>query len=364
MKQSFNAPLLPIDSSKIHYHVFLDELLDATSKLEVYKEKLNDSKVSKNWILPTLQQKEAVASTKLEGTQATLDGILINQIEPKSDDPNINEAVNYFTASMRGLEALKKDGFSKNLLCDLHRILLSGNVRVRENSIIGDYRVTQNYVGLIGGTHEITYIPPKPEDVDRLMDNLILYMNSPLDKYQPLIRTAIVHAQMLTIHPFDDGNGRVGRILIPLYLFSQQQISLPCFFISEALESDKFKYYRLLNETREKENWDEWIKFFLETVSKQCEKYIYILGQINKMYEEHLSLAKQAIRNNAISDIIDTIYKYPILNTAIVERETNIPLATINRYMNTLVDKHLLYTDGKKRHKTFFCYELLDIIRI
>ena len=364
MKKSFEAPLLPIDQTKIHYDVFLNELLDATSKLEVYKEKLFDSKVSSSWILPTLQQKEAVASTKLEGTQATLDGLLINQIEPKNDDPNINEAANYFKASIIGLETLKKDGFSKKLLCDLHRTLLAGNVRVRENSLIGEYRITQNYLGLVGGTHEVTYVPPKPEDVNRLMDNLVSYMNNPDDKYQPLIRTAIVHAQMLTIHPFDDGNGRVGRILIPLYLFAQQQISLPCFFISEALESDKFKYYRLLNETREKENWDDWIKFFLSTVAKQCEKYIYILGQINKKYEEHLSIAKQLIRSNAVSDIIDTIYRHPILNTSIVEKETDIPFATINRYLNTLVENQILYTDGKKRKKTFFCYDLLEVLRI
>ena len=196
------------------------------------------------------------------------------------------------------------------------------------------------------------------------MNNLIDYMNTPTDDLQPLVRTAIIHAQLLTIHPFDDGNGRVGRLLIPLYLFAKQQIELPCFFISEALEADKFKYYRLLNETRENGNWDEWIIFFLATVAKQCEKYIFVIDRINALYDEHLSRAKTLVKNNSIVDIIDCIYRHPILSTAIVESETKIPIATINRYMNILVENQFLFTDGKRRNKKFFCYELLDVLKI
>ena len=206
---------------------------------------------------------------------------MINQIEGQENDMNLNEVRNYYIASAKGLVNLQKRPFTNEFFCDIHSTLMSGNVRKREGALIGEYRKKQNYVGVIGEMNTITYTPPKPEKVPTLMDNLIDYMNNPSDDLQPLIRTAIVHAQIETIHPFDDGNGRVGRIMIPLYLFDQKQISLPCFFISEALESDKFKYYRLLNATREKDQWEEWIKFFLETVAKQCEKYIYIIERIN-----------------------------------------------------------------------------------
>lgn len=362
--KAYEPRLLPFRSRKLDYNVFINELLDATAKLEVYKEKIKDSKVDSEWFLPTLQQKEAIASTKLEGTQATLDGVLINQIEKKKDDTDLNEVYNYYLASATGLNNLKKREFTHDFFCDIHSILMNGDVRKRKGAEIGKYRVKQNYIGVVGEMNSITYIPPKPEKVYSLMDNLISYMNNPDDDLQPLIRTAIIHAQIETIHPFDDGNGRVGRIMIPLYLFDQKQISLPCFFISEALESDKFRYYRLLNATREKDQWEEWIKFFLETVSKQCEKYIFIIEKINQLYELHLKAAKEVIKNSSIVDLINVIYRNPILNKDIVERETNLTSSTINRYLNKLVELEILYSDGKKRNRKFYCYELLDALRI
>ena len=189
-------------------------------------------------------------------------------------------------------------------------------------------------------------------------------MNNPSDSYQPLIRTAIMHAQMLTIHPFDDGNGRVGRILIPLYLYYAQQIELPCFFISEALESDKFMYYRLLNETREDGEWNEWIHFFLSVVAKQCEKYIYIIESINTLYEKHIQKASEAVKNSAIVKVINSIYKHPILTSAMVVKDTQLAYPTINRYLSQLTEHKILYTDSKRRNKKYYCYDLLDVLKI
>lgn len=114
------------------------------------------------------------------------------------------------------------------------------------------FRSKQNYIGKMSKVHEITFTPPVPEDVPMLIDNLLSYITESKDSQRPLVRTAIIHAQFETIHPFMDGNGRVGRILIPLYLYYTKQIDLPCFFISEALERDKMKYYTLLNNIRNK----------------------------------------------------------------------------------------------------------------
>jgi len=199
--------------------------------------------------MPTLQQKEAWKSSLLEGTQVTLDGVLMNQIEPDNNDINKNEVANYFRASERGLHILKREKFSNDFFCEMHSVLMEGNVRKPE--LVGEYRKGQNYIGNNGG-HDITYTPPKAEKVGELMDNLISYINNPADSLKPLVRVAIIHAQFETIHPFNDGNGRVGRMLIPFYLYYTNQIDLPCFFISEALENDKLKYYSLLNNIREK----------------------------------------------------------------------------------------------------------------
>ena len=229
---AYMPELLPGAYGSLDYSFFMDELIDATASLEVYVEKIKYSKVRSDWILPILQKKEAIASSKLEGTQTTLDGVLVNEISPNHDDRSLNEVFNYLEASAIGYERLMRGKFDNELFFEMHRELLKGNVR-KNSDIIGKYRVHQNYIGK--NTGELVYTPPKHEDVPGLMNNLINYINSDEDKLRPLIRAAVIHAQFETIHPFGDGNGRIGRILIPLYLYAKNQIPTPFFFISEAI---------------------------------------------------------------------------------------------------------------------------------
>ncbi|MDO4178662.1 MAG: Fic family protein [Phascolarctobacterium sp.] len=358
---SYDAKLLPLNNGIIDYSYFLDELIDATAKLEVYKEKILDSKLDSRWFMPTLQQKEALASSSLEGTQATLDGILINQVTPDDQDINNNEVSNYFSASEKGMHILLREKFSNDFFYELHSTLMKGNVR--KPNVIGKYRQNQNYIGKNDNSHSITFTPPKPELVPGLMDNLISYINSPTDSLKPLVRIAIIHAQFETIHPFMDGNGRVGRMLIPLYLYYTKQIELPCFFISEALEHDKLRYYNLLNNIREKNSWNEWIKFFLSTVAKQCEKYINIVSEINRLYEKHLGIACELTKSANALPVINTLYSHPISTAKHIVELTDLPITSVNRLLGMLVEKNILITDGKKRNIKYIYYGLLDIIR-
>ncbi len=361
MNNSYIANLLPLDISAIDQTVFLDELIDATAKLEVYKEKIRDSKLDSSWFLPTLQQAEALSSSKLEGTQATIDGVLINQVVPNEKDQNLNEVRNYYIATVNGYDYLKRHDFSDEFFYKMHETLMIGNVR--KPSIIGDYRKNQNYIGKNNPEHSIAFVPPAPEDVPDLMKNLIDYINKPTDNFRPLVRIAIIHAQFETIHPFTDGNGRVGRMLIPMYLFFQKQIELPCFFISEALEKDKMRYYTLLNDTRYKNDWNSWIKFFLSTVASQCDKYIGIIGQINSLYEKHLETAKTLARSSNIVDIINSLFANPVTTAKTIAEQTKLPLTSINRYLNMLVENKILFTNNKARNRTYFYYDLLEILR-
>ena len=361
MNGSYAAPLLPLPEGVIDQTYFLDELIDATAKLEVYKEKILDSKLDSSWFMPTLQQKEALASSSMEGTQATLDGVLINQVAPDSKNKNLNEVRNYYLATARGYDALSRHDFSNDFFLDIHATLMEGNVR--KPKVIGAYRTEQNYIGMNDASHAVTFVPPSPEKVVPLMDNLIGYINSPKDNFRPLVRSAIIHAQFETIHPFMDGNGRVGRMLIPMYLFSQKQISLPCFFISEALERDKLRYYNLLNNIRYKGEWNEWIKFFLATVAKQCDKYIGIISQINDLYEKHLSIATSLARSSNIVGVINALYQYPVASGKQIAAAARAPQTSVNRYLAMLVDNRILYTDNKRKNRTYYYYELLDILR-
>ena len=362
MGQAFHPSMLPIDSELIKTDIFLDELIDASTSLEVYKEKIKDSKLDRAWFLPTLQQKEALASSMIEGTQATLDVVLVNRVVPDKKDVDIQEVLNYDAATEYGYRYLKRGDFDKEFILDLHKILLSGKVR-KQTDQIGEFRTHQNYVGTMGRKREITYTPPEPEMVEKLIDNLIEYIEKPKDNYRSLVRIAIIHAQFETIHPFMDGNGRVGRILIPLYLYYVEQIDMPCFFVSEALERDKLKYYTLLNNIRNKNEWSEWIKFFLVTVKNQCDKYIRMISDINLLYEKDLEKASGLVRTGNMRTLINLLYKYPIVNSSTIAQCSNIPSATINRYLNVLVDADILYTDDKSRNRTYFYYDLLNILR-
>lgn len=361
MKNEYSVQALPLEPKLIDLNYFFEELIDASAKLEVYKEKLKDSKVSSFWFMPTLQQKEALASSLLEGTQATLDGVLINEVAPNEKDKNLNEIKNYYVATVKGYEYLRKHDFSDEFFFDMHKTLMNGNVR--KPKTVGAFRTEQNFIGRNDQSHAITFIPPNPQNVESLMDNLIQYMNEANDKLRPLVQIAIIHAQFETIHPFMDGNGRVGRLLIPMYLFAKKQIELPCFFISEALERDKIRYYALLNGIRYENEWNEWIRFFLETVKKQCDKYIEIITEINKLYEQHLEVARELARSSHIVDIMNLLYQHPVTTAKQIAKETDIPLTSINRYLNMLVDHKILYTDRKSRNRNYFYFALLDILR-
>ena len=361
MSGSYEAMYLPLKVGCIDPMFFFDELIDATAKLEVYKEKIRDSKLDSSWFMPTLQQKEALASSALEGTQATLDGVLVDQVSPNKKDSDLNEVRNYYLATIQGHDILSRHDFSNDFFADIHSALMIGNVR--KPKVIGAYRTEQNYIGKKDASHAITFIPPAPEKVPELMDNLISYINTPQDNLRPLVRTAIIHAQFETIHPFMDGNGRVGRMLIPMYLYSQKQIDLPCFFISEALERDKIKYYTLLNNIRYNGEWNEWIKFFLETVTKQCDKYIKIITDINNLYQKHLGIACDLARSSKIVDVMNVLYQHPVTSGTQIAELTDVPQTSINRYLSLLVQEKILYTDNKKKNRTYYYYDLLDILR-
>jgi len=361
MNGSYEAMHLPLKAGIIDPMFFFEELIDATAKLEVYKEKIRDSKLDSSWFMPTLQQKEALASSALEGTQATLDGVLIDQVTPNAKDSNLTEVRNYYLATVQGIDTLSRHDFSNDFFSDIHSTLMIGNVR--KPSVIGSYRTEQNYIGKKDTSHAITFIPPSPEKVPNLMDNLISYINSPQDNLRPLVRTAIIHAQFETIHPFMDGNGRVGRMLIPMYLYSQKQIDLPCFFISEALERDKIKYYTLLNNIRYNGDWNEWIKFFLSTVAKQCDKYIKMITDINMLYQKHLAIACDLARSSKIVDVMNVLYQHPVTSGTQIAELTDVPQTSINRYLNLLVQEKILYTDNKRKNRTYYYYDLLDILR-
>lgn len=381
MKKPYTPFELP-NNDLIDLNKLFNKVVEASKDIAIYNEKLKNSKVRPELLLDLLFLKEAVQSTKIEGTQVTMDEMLEHRAEEKKPTQDINEVLNYYKALEEGEKLLRDLPISTRLIKEIHRILMSGNVRGKGKIIPGEFRTSQNFIGPLGVTMEnASYIPPEPQLVNGCISNLEKFINED-NETNDLIKIAIIHAQFETIHPFSDGNGRTGRILIPLYLFEKGLISKANFFVSESLEKDKFKYYQVLNNTRvtiadkeydeeqykkdmviAKERYTEWIEFFLMACIDQAEKNIDKINKINNLYENVMEKSKLLTRSSSIHGVIDIMFQFPIFTSNKIRENLSIAPATLNDYLKKLVDARIIYSDEKPRNRKYFFYDLINIIR-
>lgn len=373
------VPFLFPNPELIDKEVLFDKVIAATRSLAIYNEKMNSSKIRPDLLLDLLSLKEALESSRIEGTQATMDEMFEYRAEETNATIDIREVVNYREALREGVYILEKLPISTRFLKMLHRTLLNGNVR-GENKNPGEFRTVQNFIGPSGCTIETaSFVPPEPQLINIYMSNLEKFINED-STTDDLIKIAIIHAQFETIHPFLDGNGRIGRILIPLYLYSKGLISNANLFVSESLEKDKYRYYRLLNNTRicmpdkdteeyetamkrAKENYTEWIKFFLNACIAETNKGIEKIEKINNLYDETLTNANMLINSNKVTDLINILFEYPVFTTKTIRSRSNISPATLNSYLKKLVDANIIHSDDRARNRRYYFYDLMDVLR-
>lgn len=372
-------PYVPFDlplNELVDVNYFLNELIDAATYLTLYDKCLAKSKLDPSLLMGHISLKEAVQSTRIEGTQATLSDMLEHNADEKIINTDILEVLNYSKALSIGESMLRDFPISVRFIKRLHSTLLEGNVRGK-NRNPGELRSIQNFIGPSGCTiNNATFIPPEPQLVPEYMSNLEKYINEPEDNLNELIRIAIIHAQFETIHPFLDGNGRIGRILIPLYLYDKSVLKRPIFFLSESLEKDKFKYYKLLNDVRvsisednyesdfgvAKKNWCEWIKFFLEAVTTQSKKNIDLIERIDTLYEETIESLRKVIGSDRVIDIARFMLKNPIFTKKKMSEELGYPVSTVGNYLSKLENENIIFSDGRVRNKKYYLYSLIEIL--
>ena len=257
-------------------------------------------------------RKEAVLSTQIEGTQASLldlvDEAAGGRNEKKRDD--LKEVNNYIEALEFGIDALDRLPISRRLLCGIHERLLKG---VRgENLAPGQLRRDQNYIGPPGATiSEATFVPPPPDKVPDLLHDLAAFINS--DQRHPvLIRAALAHQQFETIHPFLDGNGRLGRLLVTLMLIEDGTLQQPILYLSEYFRRHRQEYYDRLQAVRDEAELIDWIGFFLEAVRQVSENGTKTARQIRSMREEHRRLVSEEIASPAKAyRLLEALYRQP-----------------------------------------------------
>lgn len=357
MKKPFNPEFLPIklDSSDII------EILKLEAEARANVEKFNsilERSVIKRELLVLFSLNESVQSTKIEGTQASFSEVMESEVTGNKNK-DITEVLNYFKGLKEAEYLLKKIPISTRMFLKLHETILMDS-RGQHRSP-GSYRKIQNFIGPTNNIKDATYIPPEPNLIPEYMSNLEEYINGKYeDDFGFITRTAIIHAQFETIHPFLDGNGRLGRILIITYLLDNSIISHPSFFVSEELEKNRNKYYALLNGIRlEKPKWKEWIIFFLNSSIKQADKYIEKLLSIESLYEDMNKIAKE---NKIPQEAVLFMFNRPKFTINKMKDEIGVSYNTARRYIKQFDDSGKIYGDDKKRNRLYSFYDLLDIL--
>lgn len=307
-------------------------------------------------------RKEALISSQIEGTKCTLDDVL----DPKLDtnaNLDVADVVNYVKACSYAIERLEKLPLCKRLFREIHGQLLSG-VRGQEKNP-GEFRRSQNWIGAANcSLKEARFIPPNVDDMNQAMDELELYMNES-DDYDPLIRISLIHYQFETIHPFLDGNGRVGRLLILLYLMQQGLLSKPIIYISYFLKKNQIEYYDRISEVRRSGNYEQWISFFLEAVSAAAKDSLDTVEKLNALHEQNVKkLPKTSRSNDNVRKLFDYIEQFPIIDIKKTSEAFGISYNTVSSAIKKLEQIGILkQTTNASRNRVFSYEDYLHILR-
>lgn len=306
--------------------------------------------------------KEAVISSQIEGTQCTLDDILDPYVDTNKN-LDVAEVVNYINACSYAIERLEKLPLCNRFLREIHKKLMKG-IRGQEKNP-GEFRKSQNWIGPANCTlNDARFVPPNVEDMNQAMAELENYMNEG-DDYDPLIRTALIHYQFETIHPFLDGNGRVGRLMILLYLIEQKIISAPIIYISYFLKKNQIEYYDRITEVRRSGNYEQWVLFFLEAVSAAAKDSMETIEKLRELHERNvLNLPATTRKNDNVRRVFDFIEQYPIIDIKKTAEELGLSYNTVSAVVKKLVQIGILEdTTNQARNRVFVYKEYLDILR-
>lgn len=277
-------------------------------------------------LLSPLRLQEAVLSSRIEGTLATMSEVLQFEAgeppERESRRQDIEEILNYRSALDTAMVELKTRPFGRNLLLSLHKELLT-SVR-GHNKAPGEFRRQQNYVGSrIGGVDQIRFVPPDWMKLDHSLSNWEKYYHGDDDA---LVRLALVHAQFEFLHPFLDGNGRIGRILIPIFLFEKGLLSQPTFYMSEYIEEHRDEYIDRLNDLgRVKNSWRNWVVFFLDAVTSQAERNAATADAILALYESLKDRFIAATNSKYAVPLLDAVFERQYFRASQLSWKGNAP---------------------------------------
>jgi len=357
--KSFRPTPLPVE---INMDVEMISLLTDATKALATLDTLSSYIPNMNLFVSMYVRKEALLSSQIEGTQATLEDVLDPLIE-KNTNQNVADVINYIKATEFALERLNSLPLCNRLIKETHEVLMK-DVRGQEKNP-GEFRYSQNWIGSAGSTlKNARYIPPNPEDMKQAMSDLEKYINSD-DELDLLIQAALIHYQFETIHPFLDGNGRVGRLLITLFLMEKKRLNTPALYISYYLKNNRIEYYDRMSEVRNKNNYEQWIKFFLRAIKESSEDAVETINKLSELHHKNIAIIEQMGRAaKTAKEIFDYLEKNPIIDIKKTAEELSLAFSTVSASVKRLEECGILVqTNNANRNRVFAYEDYLGILR-
>lgn len=310
-------------------------------------------------------KKEALLSSQIEGTQASLQGVLEFEakMKPKEDINDIREVVNYIKAMHHGMDNLESGDLSLELINKIHKILIEGTRG--DDKLPGKLRDFQNWLGGDGATtiHDARFVPPPPEKVEELMLDLEKFIRTK-DNFPALTKIALIHAQFETIHPYLDGNGRMGRLLITFYLYWRGVLLKPLLYLSFYLKKHRDEYYTILNKTRFEGDWESWLEFFFKGVIEVSNNSIDTAKKVIKLKQD---LVEKLLENNISGvhavKLIDVLFDRPVITVTEVSEYVGMSRQAANTLVKKFENAEILREiTGRKRYKKYIFSDYVRII--
>ena len=360
--QSFRPAPLPPNPPIALSGELVAKLVDANKKLAAL-DGLSARIPNMDLFVSMYVRKEALLSSQIEGTQCTLDDIL-NPLMEENTNRNVSDVVNYIKATEFALNRLHSLPLCNRLIKETHAVLMEG-VRGQEKSP-GEFRYSQNWIGGQGSTiQNARYIPPNPEDMQTAMSDLEKYMNGD-DLLDPLIQAALIHYQFETTHPFLDGNGRVGRLLITLFLMEKGILSRPALYISYFLKMNRIEYYDRMTQVRKTGDYEQWVMFFLQALSDSAEDAIQTIDALTALHNQ--SVARLGAFSKRQQTNLLKLFAYietnPIIDIQKTAAALGLSYNTVSKMVTILVDEGILrQTDKAGKAKIYSYADYLDILR-
>jgi len=302
--------------------------------------------------------KEAVLSSQIEGTQASLIDVLAFEADAAlpENPQDIEEVINYIDALNYGLGRLNTLPLSLRLVREIHGLLLQGVRGANRNP--GEFRTSQNWIGHFGGTIQTDkFVPPSPEDMNKSLDNIESFIHTE-GTMPTLIKVGLVHAQFETIHPFLDGNGRMGRLLITFILCYEGVLRKPLLYLSHFFKVNRTEYYEYLQRIRDEGNWELWLKFFLRGVYEVAQEATTTARNIVQLRERHRSIIAMHFPRSAgyAYQLLEYLYQRPIITVNGVAKVTGLSYANANRLVMKFQEHGLLHQMDKYQRNRRFEY--------